>query len=284
VRFCRSTDDDIKPYLAYDWVDGPTWLTLAQQVFGDQTVTTRSSSTANVAVAASEKMMINICFIGDSHSRGLYASSFAIFRDLGTVPWLAATYVFALFPPLFDAAMLDEHHCSVAVFSFAIWPLSSSPVPYTSHLHKAQMQDLLERVRSHGSPTQIYTRSENINGLGFFASYCPSTERRTPLAFDALNTATREVSEAGGVPFIDLDHINYPMWDSGLDFCHPPVKVFEAERDYILHELFTHALSKRTVVPTFPVSRLNLVYSILHNAEQQMGQVKLMEKYYKGKK
>jgi hypothetical protein len=287
-HYCLTDlDEEIKPYLAYEWVDGPTWIEQAKEVISSLTTATSQSDSANAPKGP--RQLINICFVGDSHSRMLYVQAYYALQQLKRAEVLdgvAVTYIFALFPPLFEAAMLEEHHCSVAVLSFGIWPLSSSPVPYTAHMHRQQMQELLSGLISHGGAVQLFTRSENINGLGLFVDFCPGMDRRSPPAFDAVNLATKQVSESQNIPFIDLDPISYPMWDAAHDYCHPPGPVFSAEVSFILHKVFANVLAQRKPLTTFPASSLVQEVTDWHSPVEQRAAVVRMQAFYghKGRK
>jgi hypothetical protein len=281
-RYCRpDKEEDIKPYLVYEWADGPNWIEQAKEVYSGLTTATAQSDSANGIEQS--RQLINICFVGDSQSRLLYMHayySFQYYKQAKVHDGLAATYIFSPFPPLFEAAMLEEHHCSVAVLSFAIWPLSSSPVPYTAHIHRLQMQELLSGLTSHGGTARLFTRSENINGLGLFVDFCPGMDRRSPPAFDAVNLATKQVSESLSIPFIDLDPISYPMWDAAHDFCHPPGPVFSAEVSFILHKVFASVLAQRKPLTTFPASSLVQEVTDWHSPVEQHAAVVRMQAYY----
>jgi hypothetical protein len=286
-RFCLTDlDEEIKPYLAYEWAGGPSWIEEAKQVHASLTTSTlfgQMAGSEDGARSNGSRGLINICFVGDSHSRMLYTHAYATFQHLKEAHILrdvAATYIFALFPPLLNATTLEEHHCSVAVMSFAIWPLSNSPVPYTAHMHRVQMQELLKGLVSHSGAAQLFTRSENINGLGLFVESCPGMDRRSPPAFDAVHLATKQVSESLGIPFIDLDPISYPMWDAAYDYCHPPDPVFSAEVSFILHKVFANVLAQRKPVTAFPAAELMLDPIKWHTPAVQNAAMARMKTYY----
>jgi hypothetical protein len=60
---------EIKPYLSYEWGDGPNWIEQAKWCSGLTTATAQSDS-ANAFEQS--RQVINVCFVGDSHSRMLY--------------------------------------------------------------------------------------------------------------------------------------------------------------------------------------------------------------------
>jgi hypothetical protein len=58
---------------------------------------------------------VNICFIGDSHSRELTWHAWDYVEAMSVVTF---TYNMSLFPPLFSTDLLTQHQCSVAVISY----------------------------------------------------------------------------------------------------------------------------------------------------------------------
>lgn len=249
VHFCRGEEAELVPYLAYDWTDPPSWLKAAMDVHESFTMTPNGKTREDV---------INVCFVGDSHSGNLFYGMVDALNPLN-LTWLRPSTIDTPFPVQFNVSMLDEKHCSVAIFSFAIWPLSNSPFPHTAEVHFQQMTTLIEDVqKNYHGPARMFFRSENINGLGAWTGQCPANhDRRSPPAFDAVNAVTRQVCKTHNVPFIDLDPIIYPMWDAALDFCHPPRKVFVAEAEYILHVVFNHIVSQRWQIPMYSKSLPN---------------------------
>jgi hypothetical protein len=237
---CASEEAELVPYLEYNWTDAQPWLPTANVVLEKHSSYGRTHN----------KGRIIVCFVGDSHSYYLHVAVMELVASL-KLPWLEATIIRSVFPVLFNVSSLDETHCSVAIFSFAIWPLMYSPFPHTAEEHRRQITAMIDDVqRNYRGPSRMFFRSENINGLGRYAGWCPASyDRRSPPAFDALNAVTREVCEARNVTFIDLDQIIYPMWDSALDYCHPPSKVFVAEAEHVLRRVFHHIIGQDWQVP-----------------------------------
>jgi hypothetical protein len=244
--YCYPEWPEIDPYFIYSWIDGPDWVEMAQKTKISPAVK-QESDTNN------PQYVVNICFVGDSHSRQMYFDSLERTDTRGKVTF---TYIFSLFPPLFNATVLAEKHCSVAVISYGLWSLSRSPYPHTQRMHIAQMNGLIRKVVAYRGPTRLFVRSENHNGLGSEVIACPGRDRRSPPAFDMVNRITREICERRKVPFIDLDPIIYPMWDAGFDFCHPQGQTIFAEVSLILYRVFRYLSKHNLAVATYPAAML----------------------------
>jgi hypothetical protein len=245
-QYCVGEEAELMQHQAYNWTDGADWMPLAEAV---RTRLTKQANSSNES-----EHSLYVCFVGDSHSVKM-TTSLGIITEVMNVSWITGKTLHEPFAVLVDPSSIDQAPCSVAVLSFAIWPLVHSPYPHTPKVHKEQIERLLGLVTAYGGPTKIFFRSENINGLGVFADQCPAgRDRRSPPAFDAVNNATREVCAQWRVPFIDLDPIIYPMWDSALDFCHPMRSVFNAEAEFILYSVFRHVIKHKLVLTTYPTA------------------------------
>lgn len=243
-RYCASELAELVHHLSYKWTGGPDWLPAAE------IVKTKHTTPANTSDQSEQA--IYVCFVGDSHAR-LMTQYLEHMLRIRKVSWVKTRTIQAPFPIMVNMSAIDSAPCSVAVLSFAIWPLARSPFPHTAKVHREQIGQLLDLLLEHNGPTRYFFRSENVNGLGEFSDNCPEgRDRRSPPAFDALNRATREVCAQRQVPFIDLDPIIYPIWDSGLDYCHPPGTVFIAELTHILHSVFSHVASREWALTTYP--------------------------------
>jgi hypothetical protein len=287
--YCSPPKDDTAAYEEYKWTDGPTtWVSDAKEVFTVLGTTGMAGSANSTTAAASEKdsipQVLNVCFVGDSHARMLYILAYMNYQARLNLEWLMTSYILSYFPPVFDPAVLTERRCSVAVMAFAIWPLttySATTLPYTAQRHLSQMEAMLQRIKQHGGTTQVFMRSENINGLGAWVDQCPPADRRSPPAFDALNRATRQASEAHGIPFINLDHIIYPMWDGAPDYCHPSWAVIDAEVHHIMHKVFAHIRKGHLKVATFPARLFPRNRTDSEGVEHNALQWGMLSEYYK---
>jgi hypothetical protein len=288
--YCYAAKEDTVAYDEYEWTDGPTtWVSDAKEAFDLLGTTGMDGFPNTTATTISEKdsipQVLNICFVGDSHSRMLYMAAYMRYQTRFKLEWLMTTYILSHYPPAFDPIAFTERRCSVAVMAFAIWPLMTThmatTLPYTAQRHLSQTEAMLQRIKQHLGATHVFMRSENINGQGPGVDQCPPVDRRSPPAFDALNRATRQASEAHGFPFIDLDHIIYPMWDAAPDFCHPTWTVFDAEIHHIMHKMFTHIRKQRRKVLTFPAHLFPRNRTDWEGREQNPVQWGKLSEYYK---
>jgi hypothetical protein len=286
--YCYPGHEDMVRYNEYEWTDGPTtWVSDAKEVL-DRLGTAGMAGSANSSTASDEDTtprVVNICFVGDSHARMLYLDAHMNYQTKFNLEWLMTTYIQSYYSPVFDPAELMDRRCSVAVMSFVIWPLmtthKATTLPYTAQRHLSQTDAMLQRVKQHRGTTQVFMRSENINGQGLWVDQCPPADRRSPPAFDALNRATRQASEAHGIPFIDLDHIIYPMWDAAPDYCHPAGTVISAELHYLLHQIFAHIQKQGAQVATFPASLFARNRTDSQDPAQNPVQLAKLTEYYK---
>jgi hypothetical protein len=257
--YCILDKNVAKPYTSYNWTDGKAhlWLNVAHGVkkSGASTVNTRAHALGRpLQLNVLSKM--NVCFVGDSHSRELF---FMAQRKYGENKAVTFTFVASIFPLVFSTAVLQQNLCSVAVISFGQWSLSPyAESPVSIDAFWSEMKDMFAAIKASPTSTRLFFRSENYNGLGGHVRRCPHADHRTPPAFDALNQAVRALCEEtrGRIPFIDLDAIIGPMWDAAVDFCHPDAPVLHAEVDVILHTVFTHLRDKQIPVREYTVDVL----------------------------
>jgi hypothetical protein len=90
--------------------------------------------------------------------------------------------------------------------------------------------------------TQVFVVSINYNSLGGIYTTCPERDHRTPPIIDLFNAALKTACADSGMPYIDLNPVMGPMWDSAFDWCHARGKVFFAEIEYVLSSIFQHSL------------------------------------------
>jgi hypothetical protein len=246
-KFCNGDLADTAPYDVYRWVDGPTWRAEAQSVFDKYTV-----QNAAYEVQSGGKHVINVCFVGDSHSRMMIDYQFLMPK------FIQFTYVFSIFPVVFNTSLLETHRCSVAVISHGLWTLTRSPYVHMKACFQREQEGLVSRLlqwRKPGGP-RLYFRSENHNGLLADTVQCGGVDLRSPPGFDMVNRVKEEVCRNHQLEFINMDHIIYPMWDGAFDFNHPSGNVFVAEIDLILHRVFTDVLRHKEPLVAFSSAAL----------------------------
>jgi hypothetical protein len=250
--YCITDRSIARTYASYSWTDTRKrqWLSIAHTVKTDvaslSSLPTRGRGRPQ---QVNIKGRVNICFVGDSHSRELF---YVAQRRFGRSRLVTYTFVATTFPLLFSADQLQRNMCSVAVMCFGQWPLSQfAESPVTIDAIRSEFQAAF--VEAKKATARVFFRSENYNGLGAHIRLCPHQDHRTPPAFDALNNAVRELcSETKGrVPFIDLSAVIGPMWDAAVDFCHPDAPVLHAEVEVILHTVFSHLRDHHLTVQTY---------------------------------
>jgi hypothetical protein len=252
--YCITDRTVAKPYASYNWTDVRThqWLSVAHSVkIKDSSLSGTGKVDLGRPLQRIAPGKVNICLVGDSHSRELFYMAQKGFTRNRLVTF---TFVPSIFPLVFSADQLDQNLCSVAVISFGQWSLSSlTDSPVTIDAFKSEMQAVFADLAEKASSTRVFFRSENYNGLGAHVRLCPHSDFRTPPAFDALNQVVRALCEetGGRIPFIDLGAIIGPMWDAAVDFCHPDAPVLHAEVDVILHAVFTHLRDQRLTVRAY---------------------------------
>jgi hypothetical protein len=245
----------MEPYSRYEWVDG---------VNGSAAILSFSAAEevhASDASATPSTHRINICFVGDSHSRELALSAKEHVHTTTDHHRVTFTMVVNLLPSFFHTDLFHEHKCSIAVLSFGQWPLSEFALaPFTLSNFTREMGRVMSDIAAYhvsGGVTRTFLRTENYNGLAARIARCPTSDYRSPPAFDAMNAAVRRLSGQYGQPFIDLHTIIGPMWDAAQDFSHPNPPVLCAELDVILHTVFSHLTARNDSVHTFPLHLLN---------------------------
>ena len=205
----------------YEWRDQPDWVPAYKQL---------------------AKATTNVCFIGASHARELFAHADQLV-GLTTGLGLRFYYLESRFPNEYNNTLLTAHPCDYAVIGYGQWPASfmAWPKAWTAEVYAAQMQRVLTQVTSFASTStiKVFIRSVNYNGMGVVHTHCPPIDHRSPPVIDMMNRILVRLCSDTGVSYIDTSHIMGPMWDSAEDYCHPRGRVFTAEVEWILHRIFT---------------------------------------------
>jgi hypothetical protein len=230
-------------------VDQPSWQPLVRQALRQLVTPEPSVEAAQGGDGAQTTHHVNICFIGDSHSRELTWHSWDYVEAMSAVTF---TYIMSLFPPLFSTDLLAQHQCSIAVVSYGQWSLSYHAVsPRTEDAYRAEMLGVMKKFTAYAGPAKIFFRSENYNGMGDSIRACPHVDYRFPPAIDSLNGVIRGVTAACDAPFINLHKVIGPMWDAALDYSHPIHHVLRAEVDVILHAVFSAVITRNWTIRSY---------------------------------
>ena len=193
-----------------------------------------------------------ICFVGDSHSRGLHVYATrrygpnrshylradfpdqlldtegnpgrrASFLD-STAHWVyrggsdpAAKSGFTRIPEVTLA-------CSVMFVSVGQWALSSQThgKPFSASRYRREMEQLAARLKAYnvnaGRPVAVL-HSLNYSPLGFDRLRCPGIDWRTPDRIEEFNAVLQQVALKAGLHFVDTTDVIGPIWDSGTFAC-----------------------------------------------------------------
>jgi len=244
--YCISVEEEIAQHNQYSWTDGPPYKHLVQAAFekADARLTTRTGNET-----------LSICMVGASHARAIVHHGNAL-----NVPHVTFRHILSRYPVQFD--VLDLEDCTFAVIGYGQWPLSAwmNGQPYTGTKYEAEMRKVLQIVTSTKLSTQVVARSMNLNGLGYLYTMCPSKDLRHPTIVMMYNEIMAKVSREYKVPFIDLFHLQGPMWDIALDWSHPYGRVLFAEAEFIIHSVLSHAHDHHRVLVLDPNPAGRAVY------------------------
>jgi hypothetical protein len=181
----------------------------------------------------------NVCFVGASHARELTAHANALNTSSAR---LYFTHIDARFPSEFNVNEITRYGCDYAVLGFGQWPVSwQAHVVCNAECYRAAMRNLIiqaSKLAASGA-VKLFIRSVNYNGFGTFVTSCPPFDHRSPPVIQMMNSILAQLTAELSVPYIDLNHIIGPMWDSALDYSHPKGKVFTAEVEWVLHSIFS---------------------------------------------
>jgi hypothetical protein len=249
---CDSDPADITQHLSYAWADAPTFtgpLTVLLKRSTSSAAADTSVVAGGTATGASTDKVINICFVGDSHARDLVLYARLLKEPLSRVEIIRIN---SYFPQMFNTSIIDEYHCSIAVVSYGQWPLSVNlGKPWTKSRYSAEMRKMMETVKRYQGNCKFFIRSENYNGLGSYYTHCPAWDHRSIPAIDMINHASQQLARELQLDFIDLTHINGPLWDSSWDFCHPQGHVYAAELSWILTRAFSVLVRRNEAVTLY---------------------------------
>ena len=236
--FCEAVESELWQHRLYKWTDGPPWEDTMNKY-----IAIKASARHNRISNNSEA--VNVCFVGDSHSRYLTAHAMELSVKVKGLQFVHTKQV--NFPNEFSLHLIQEAGCNIVIFSMGQWLLSGRGhefghiTPYTATKFEAEMFPILEKFSNlqknttNTSTVKVFIRSINYNGFGYFTTPCPPTDWRTPPVIDMLNSLSVNMTTQLGLDYIDLNHIIGPLWDSALDFCHPIGAVFTAEVEWVLY-------------------------------------------------
>ena len=83
-------------------------------------------------------------------------------------------------------------------------------------------------------PIGLSLMTTNYNPPNCQNSLCPATDWRAPPVIDAYNAKIQELAVAESLRLVNLEPIIGPVWDAASDWCHPDLKVLEAEATAVL--------------------------------------------------
>lgn len=231
--YCDAQLGDLARHRQYTWADQPDWRTPLKRIL--------SKGDASGVNTSAVPAVVNVCFIGASHARELmlHGQDLPGIRSAIQFVWLESKY-----PAHLNLGQLQENDCSYAVIGYGQWPVSYyEKAPYTQQRFTHEMHAMMQQVKEYKDTTHIYMRSVNYNALGGIITYCPPVDHRSPPVIDMLNHVIKTLTADMSIPYIDLNSVMGPMWDSAFDWCHPKGKVFTAEVEHILHTLFTTSIA-----------------------------------------
>jgi hypothetical protein len=177
--YCISDQHIAKPYTTYNWTDSTahTWMSIAQSIKkADSSEESFPVHTRGRPLQLHVETKINVCFVGDSHSRELFFTAQRAFKRNRIITF---TFVPSIFPLVFSAEQLENNFCSVAVMSFGQWSLSPyAESPVTIDAIQSELQAAFAETKN--AIARIFFRSENYNGIGGHVRFCPHKDFRTP--------------------------------------------------------------------------------------------------------
>jgi len=232
--FCVSHEPDIAQHNQYEWTDKPLYQHLVQTTFewGLSHLKTRTGNES-----------ITICMVGASHAGNIRASGNNLNISHVNFWWFGSRY-----PQLFDVTVLTN--CTYTVVGYGQWPLSSwmGQQPYNATRYEFEIRKVLASIVAAELHTRVFMRSMNLNGLGYTETQCPPTDHRHPPVVMMYNDILSRLCKEYNVPYIDMHHLQAPLWDIALDWNHPKGRVFTAEAEYVLHYVLTYS-QKHHLVP-----------------------------------
>lgn len=101
-------------------------------------------------------------------------------------------------------------------------------------------------------PVQFYMVDTNYNAMGGLITSCPPADHRHPLVIDMLNGIVKTLATELKIGYISLHPVIAPQWDSALDYCHPKGKVFVAESEWVLNQIFTTTAQNKQPITLYP--------------------------------
>ena len=234
--FCVSNDTEIAQHNQYVWTDKPRYEHLVNATLE------RGLSHLPMANRTSNES-ITVCMVGASHAGHIRRYG----NDLN-ISHVNFWWFGSRFPQLFDVSVLTN--CTYAVVGYGQWPLSAwmEQKPYNATRYEYEMRKVLATIVASKLQTQVFMRSMNLNGLGYKETACPAKDYRHPPLVMMYNSILARLCREYGLPYIDMQHLQAPLWDIALDWNHPKGRVFTAEAELIVHSVLTYS-HKHKLVP-----------------------------------
>lgn len=210
--------------------------------------------------------LIQVCFLGASHSRILTNSSLdnlmVQFNDtekLANAPfgcsWIGQTYPNRIGKS--DSRQLGEMGCTHVVIGLFQWNFSFQRKRMGwDNINFTEWQDAMteavEFIRQESSGIKsplrrILLRSAHPNGMGWKQRQCPPGDFRTPINAKIATNVVKEIADGFSrnttltpVSFIDTSFLIDPVWDAAPDWSHyedEMEKISEVEAKFILSEI-----------------------------------------------
>jgi len=222
-HMCKPDESEPFQHNLYKWTDRPLYSHIVDKVI------------QNVSNATGQESL-TVCMVGDSHAFRIYAQGNKL-----NIPHVNFGLIVSRYPQMFDVSVLTN--CTYAVVSYGQWPLSywMRGKPYNATYYEAIMRQVLASVVAANVSTQIFMSSLNLNGLGFHYTNCPASDFRHPPVVMMYNDIVSKLCREFKVPYIDMFHLQGPLWDGALDWNHPSSKVVAAEAEYIIHSVLSYS-------------------------------------------
>lgn len=222
---------------------------------------------AQIQKVAGKPPSMHLCYVGDSLSRGLVLEG----RKLpGIDDNIKIRLMFVAFPRDINYDELAAMGCSHIVVAIGQWPAGYAELYSFSHtLYESDMDKVLLQLQEpRFKNSKVYVRSVHFTGIDALVMACPPLDLRSPPVIGMMNDILISLCVKYSIPYIDITHINAPLWDSAEDYTHPRGKVWVAEAAHVLHSLFaanlrdgdSTTLATHGVVPYLTEAEETIVY------------------------